>query len=456
VMVTAAPIVGQTARFLYLYPWAAANQHVCWTLVTARQPTAFALPIPGMPSIGLCRIDPLNQLFAPSTSLNGSGILSTTIPVPANPAFAGFQFDVQYVDLDLATLALRWSDNDAQMTTALSPTPVASFTATPTSGVAPMLVQFTDTSANIPTSWQWDFDNDGVVDSTVQNPAWTYTQNGVYSVRLVASNASGSSTVTRNSLVVAYDPNQPNPLLHMIPIAPGVFQMGSAAGQANEQPVHQVTLTMPFWMCRHEVTQAEYQTLMGSNPSSFTGPSAPNAPQRPVEMVSWSDAVAYCQALTAIEQAAGRVPVGYRYRLPTEAEWEYCCRAGTTTEWHVGMSLSTSEANFGGALANTAYPNGQTTAVESYAPNAFGLRDMHGNVSEWCLDAYSSYTPGPATNPYVPYVPGSSYNVTRGGGWLHFAFGNRSACRYTVTGPVTTFAFPDVGFRIVLAPALGP
>ncbi|MFN9703574.1 MAG: formylglycine-generating enzyme family protein, partial [Planctomycetota bacterium] len=90
------------------------------------------------------------------------------------------------------------------------------------------------------------------------------------------------------------------------------------------------------------------------------------------------------QALTAAEQAAGRVPAGYEYRLPTEAEWEYCCRAGTTTEWSTGTTISSSQATIGGALGSPSFPIGQTAVVGSYPANAFGVHDMHGHVAEWC------------------------------------------------------------------------
>jgi formylglycine-generating enzyme required for sulfatase activity len=315
---------------------------------------------------------------------------------------------------------------------------VASFTATPTSGSAPLTVQFTDTSTQSPLWWLWDFDNDGVFDSAQQNPSWTYTQNGIYSVRLVVVNFLGGSSVTRTGLVQVGVPPV-NPALNMVPIAPGTFQMGSTAGNPDEQPVRQVTLTAPFWMGKYEVTQAEYQTVMGSNPSSFQGA------QRPVETVSWNSAVAYCQALTAIEQAAGRVPQGYQYRLPTEAEWEYCCRAGTTTEWNTGTSLSTSQANFQGVL-------GQTAVAGTYAPNAFGLHDMHGNVWEWCLDTYASYAPGPVTG---PFVTGGPNRVLRGGSWNSFysAFVCRSAHRGGNSPGIT---YGNLGFRVVLAPVLVP
>lgn len=248
----------------------------------------------------------------------------------------------------------------------------------------------------------------------------------------------------------------PNAALNMVPIAPGTFQMGSTAYQSlfpEEAPVHQVTLTQPFWMGKYEVTQAQYQAVVGSNPSYFQGASAPNAPQRPVEQVTWVNAVSYCQALTATEQAAGRVPAGYEYRLPTEAEWEYCCRAGTTTEWHTGTSLSTSQANFGGVLANSVHPYGQTAVVGSYAPNAFGLHDMHGNVLEWCLDSFAYYLLGPVTD---PFVTGGLFRMTRGGnfGIGYPASSCRSAHRFYFNPPGYTDSI--YGFRVVLAPVLVP
>jgi formylglycine-generating enzyme required for sulfatase activity len=242
----------------------------------------------------------------------------------------------------------------------------------------------------------------------------------------------------------------PSPLLNMVLIAPGTFQMGSNLISSNEQPVHQVTLTMPFWMGKYEVTQAEYQAVMGFNSSYFQGPSAPNASQRPVESVGYGEAIAYCDALTTAEQAAGRLPQGYRYRLPTEAEWEYCCRAGTTTEWNTGTSLNTSQANISGALATSVYPLGQTATVGSYAPNAFGLHDMHGNVWEWCLDSFTLYSPGAVTDPFLCC---SSYGlVFRGGSFSNGPI--QSAFR--LYNPIINMAFIEVGFRIVLGPILVP
>jgi formylglycine-generating enzyme required for sulfatase activity len=216
-------------------------------------------------------------------------------------------------------------------------------------------------------------------------------------------------------------------------------------GQPNEQPVHQVTISYSFWMGQHEVTQAEYQALMGSNPSSYPGAS------RPVETVPWHHARAYCAALTA--QQAGNLPAGFEYRLPTEAEWEYACRAGTMTEFHYGPALFCNQARFfysdhSNSNCGVTLSSG-TVPVGSYAPNGFGLYDMHGNVWEWCLDSYAAYSSAAVTD---PFATGSPYRVSRGGSWWGFSNGCRSATRsYGNIG--ASFV---IGFRVVLAPVLVP
>ena len=241
----------------------------------------------------------------------------------------------------------------------------------------------------------------------------------------------------------------------LVLIPAGTFSMGSNApsgepylGGSSTQPVHEVTISRPFWMGRHEVTQAEYQALMGTNPSSILGST------RPVEGVSWFAAVAYCEALNAQESALGTVPEGYQYRLPTEAEWEYACRAGTTTEFHYGTELLCGQARIGYSNHSNSYCNSGTAPVGSYAPNAWGLYDMHGNVLEWCMDRYAYYTPSAKVDPYVP--EDGNGRVMRSGAWFTDSYVCRSAYRnHGYMG-----ADPGIGVgrgvRVVLAPVLAP
>jgi formylglycine-generating enzyme required for sulfatase activity len=257
-----------------------------------------------------------------------------------------------------------------------------------------------------------------------------------------------SSNGVRLELGFGAGPVAINPALGMTPILPGTFAMGSATGAPFEGPVRAVTLTRPFWMSKHEVTQAQFQSVAGFNPSFFQGAGVPDAANRPVETVKWIEAMSYCAALTASEAAAGRVPAGYQYRLPTEAEWEYCCRAGTTTPWYTGTSLSTSQANFNGARSSALFPGGQTAPVGSYAPNAWGLYDMHGNVMEWCLDSGAAYTAGPATDPLVS-TSAIAGRIRRDGIWFSLATDCRSSVRNSYLPDV---ADRNGGFRVVLAP----
>jgi formylglycine-generating enzyme required for sulfatase activity len=266
-----------------------------------------------------------------------------------------------------------------------------------------------------------------------------------------------------------------SPAASLVAIAAGTFAMGSNAGppdntspyspQAWERPVHQVTISRPFWIGRTEVTQAEYQAVMGSNPSWFQGPSYPNSASLPVENVTWYEALAYCLELTAREAAAGRLPTGYQYRLPTEAEWEYCCRAGTTTEFHFGSTLVCGQANMWFTFHTIAFCNSTgncpsraacntgTTLVGSYVANAWGLSEMHGNVFEWCLDAWDGSANYPAGAVIDPVVASGAARVCRGGSWFNYSHFCRSAYRSRSTPASRS---NDLGFRVVLAPVLVP
>jgi formylglycine-generating enzyme required for sulfatase activity len=246
---------------------------------------------------------------------------------------------------------------------------------------------------------------------------------------------------------------------NMACIASGTFTMGSPESEAgrvsSEGPQTQVTISRGFLVGKHEVTQGEYLTVMGTNPSAFAGNLS-----LPVETVSWNDAVAYCAALTAKERNEGRLPSGFAYRLPTEAEWEHACRTRTTTAFHVGGAMRSGMANFNGLFE---YPpcGGETyscynpsgvylsgpTKVENYPPNVWGLHDMHGNVAEWCHDWFADNLPGGSiTDPQGPDT--GEIRITKGGSWDENGWGCRSASRFSI--------YPDarnntIGFRVVLA-----
>jgi formylglycine-generating enzyme required for sulfatase activity len=235
---------------------------------------------------------------------------------------------------------------------------------------------------------------------------------------------------------------------YMVWIRPGTFTMGSPSGEKHrrdwEGPQTKVTISRGFWMSKYEVTQAEYKAVMGNNPSYFKGNN------KPVGKVSWNDAVAYCAKLTEQEKAAGRLPGGYEYRLPTEAEWEYAYRAGTTTRFSYGDDP---EYSLLGEYA-WYYPNsgGTTHPVGKKKPNRWGLYDMHGNLWEWCQDMYGNYPGGSVTDPQGAVT--GSYRVMRGGDWGSDKLSGRSAYRSWDHWSVDHF--DHLGFRPVLAPTTNP
>jgi formylglycine-generating enzyme required for sulfatase activity len=289
-----------------------------------------------------------------------------------------------------------------------------------------------------------------------QSPAagtTTFSGLSAIAVTITATDLAGNTSSCTANLTVTLSGACPTPP-GMVPIPAGTFTMGSDAaggvpyfGNANTQPMHLVTISYSFSMGANEVTQAQYAALMGSNPSYFGG-----NPYLPVEQVSWFDARAYCAALTAQQAALGAVPAGYEYRLPTEAEWEYACRAGTTTEFNTGASLVCSQARFWHSYHFPSSDCGSSSpvAVGSYGPNAWSLYDMHGNVYEWCLDSPAAYAPAAVTD---PFVTGGPARVFRGGSWDWNSNNCRSAHRL---GDVPFSTMYDVGFRVVLAPILVP
>ena len=233
----------------------------------------------------------------------------------------------------------------------------------------------------------------------------------------------------------------------MVWIEGGSFTMGSPLSEvdrkSNEGPQTSVTISGGFWMGIYEVTQAEYQAVIGSNPSVFTGDV-----NRPVDHVNWNAAMVYCAALTTSERAAGRCPADWAYRLPTEAEWEYACRAGTTTRFSHGDDRG--DSNLGNYAWYSRNSSSTTHPVGEKAPNAWGLYDMHGNIWEWCQDSWDGSANYPGGSTIDPLVTTGSFRVLRGGAWSSFAGG--AGCAYRGYGE-RGFAISGYGgFRAVLAP----
>lgn len=244
--------------------------------------------------------------------------------------------------------------------------------------------------------------------------------------------------------------------MELVKVRAGSFLMGSPKneeGRHDDEEQHEVQISKPFYVGVYEVTQAEYQKIMGANPSHFSakGQGNPRVKDQktekfPVEQVSWTQAKEFCKKLSAQaeEKKAGRV-----YRLPTEAEWEYACRAGTKTPVHYGAALNI-HANFCGLApyplrGKRGFDEGNTRDVGSYDANSFGLYDMHGNVHEWCEDWYAPYAKGKQADPRGP--ESGKERVFRGGCWLSTGRACRSAQRAKLPPEETHFG---VGFRVVM------
>lgn len=216
----------------------------------------------------------------------------------------------------------------------------------------------------------------------------------------------------------------------MVPIPAGSFAMGSPTGGTDEKPVTQVEITRPYWLVNTEVTQSQWETVMGRNPSHFGGA------DRPVEQVSYDDALEFGRRLTARERAAGRLPDGYEYSLPTEAQWEFACRAGTSGDYAGSLeSMGWYDRN----------SDEQTHPVAQKQANAWGLYDMHGNVWEWCFDWNGAYAGGTVRDPAGPFS--GTVRLCRGGGWDGAAARCRSANRFRRDPGRRYFS---LGFRLAL------
>ncbi|WP_375506991.1 SUMF1/EgtB/PvdO family nonheme iron enzyme [uncultured Nostoc sp.] len=260
-------------------------------------------------------------------------------------------------------------------------------------------------------------------------------------------------TVDEKGQVIKRDPNKQAKLfkedlgngitLDMVEILAGSFKMGSPPAENGrtkaEEPQHTVNVPA-FVIGKFQVTQEQYNQIMGSNPSKF-----PTA-KRPVERVSWNDAVNFCEKLSEKTKR--------KYRLPSEAEWEYACRAGTTTSFHFGETITTELANYNGNYTYASEPKGKfrrgTTEVKSFPPNAFGLYDMHGNVWEWCQDTWHDSYKGAPSDGSAWIDNASQYQVLRGGSWISDPKNCRSASRNFNYGAERDYV-NNVGFRVVCA-----
>ena len=232
--------------------------------------------------------------------------------------------------------------------------------------------------------------------------------------------------------------------MELIELPAGTFTMGSPAGEkerGNNEGQVAVTLTKPFWLGKTEVTQGQFKKVMGTEP--WKGKDNVQAGKdNAASCVDWNDATAFCQKLTDLERKAGELQAGESYRLPTEAQREYACRAGTTTAYSFGND----EKQLGqyAWFRGNAYSAGEPYAhkVGMKQPNPWGLHDMHGNVAEWCSDWYDEKLSG-GTDPVGPKSGSSRVNC--GGGWWGHPVRSRSAYRYDF---VPSARFDYLGFRV--------
>ncbi|MGJ8724969.1 MAG: formylglycine-generating enzyme family protein [Roseibacillus sp.] len=253
--------------------------------------------------------------------------------------------------------------------------------------------------------------------------------------------------------------------LKMLPITAGEFVMGSPEtekGRGNDEDEVSVKISQNFLMSESEITQGQWLAVMGKTiqqqidikegpigrGANLVAEASAIGPNQPMSFVNWSDAISFAKILTQTEHESGVLPKELAYTLPTEAQWEYACRAGTRTVFSFGNTLSAEQANFYGkkpyGLTEEGEYREKTTEVKSFEPNAWGLYDMHGNLYEWCADWYSEKASG-GNDPQGPET-GDGRNI-RGGTWNRTANSCRSAYRYS-SGPESRSY--NIGFRIII------
>jgi formylglycine-generating enzyme len=239
----------------------------------------------------------------------------------------------------------------------------------------------------------------------------------------------------------------------------GKFMMGSPRSEPERRPGEdqvEVTLTKGFWMAKYEATQGQWKRAMGALPGELTA-ELPAGDDLPVGNVNFAEAEAFCQKLTELGRESGALPQDWEFRLPTEAQWEYACRAGTTTATSFGDKLSSLQANFKGKPYNGAAEGpslNRAAKVGGYPANAWGLHDMHGNTFEWCRDWYQQRLPG-GVDPDLHAAKGSASKnrtgdfsrVRRGGAWTDDGWPCRSACRLRFE---PERRYDHIGFRVAV------
>lgn len=290
--------------------------------------------------------------------------------------------------------------------------------------------------------------------SVVSEPAPTAHQAElqVFQFEVVKVNASAQEVKRESSKAQYFTEDLGNGVsLEMIAIPSGTFMMGSPSGEGSndEKPQHEVTV-QSFLMGKYSVTQAQWKRVaalpklncdLKADPSFFKGD------KRPVEQVSWNDAVEFCDRLSKYTNK--------QYRLPSEAEWEYACRAGTNTPFHFGETITTELANYNGSFTYASAPRGknrgETIKVGSFPPNAFGLYDMHGNVWEWCEDSWHNSYKGAPQDASAWINNHNQYYILRGGSWIYYPHYCRSASRYSLGRAERGSIDNNFGFRVVCA-----